>query len=244
MFFMTYKVCKKHPYNAVQVPKYTHLCMCRIIGGISDRRKFTSVVALYCTAHFFNRFFSVFCLFCLPKILMYSALFEEGGGGRKPETGRGREELSSYIFGHCKSSPCSGGSLGFSLWGGSSEELVSPNWPVLLPAQEAKQTAKRDPPMEITLEGVSPIGITPGSLDYSCQPVRRLAQARDKGEGCVLPNPSTHEWPLRRGRGNGGGGPARGWGSVEGHLERTWRRRGQFYRSHHRGQRGIPAKSP
>ena len=37
--------------------------------------------------------------------------------------------------------------------------------------------------MEITLEEASPMGITPGSLDYSCQPVRRLARAIDKGEG-------------------------------------------------------------
>ena len=62
--------------------------------------------------------------------------------------------------------------------------------------------------MEITLEEASPMGITPGSLDYSCQPVRRLARAIDKGEGGEYYPPSALMSDPSRGgvTGEGGGG--------------------------------------
>ena len=78
--------------------------------------------------------------------------------------------------------------------------------------------------MEITLEGVSPIGITPESLDYSCQPVKRPAGARDKegwGEDC----PPTALTGDPSGGGNGRDGPARGWGKLGESPGVSWRSR-------------------
>ena len=113
--------------------------------------------------------------------------------------------------------------------------LVNPSWPVIQPAQEAKQTTRRTPPMEITLGEFPPMEILLEVLIIPAQPDKTN---REVGEWSEWPPSVLTGWPIRRGKmGPPGGGGA--WGV-------TWESRRSRVSSTEiltEGRHGVPAQS-